>query len=262
MQFTIGYGGTVMSQLGAAGRIILALDMTLSKARALVGGIASFVEMLKVGMQLYTEAGPVAIQEIHASGGEVFLDLKFHDIPNTVAAASAEAVKHGVRMFNVHCLGGLKMMQAARESADAAAKELGRERPLILGVTVLTSLDYPALTEIYPFLNPDLPGEEQDRFIRDFVVHLARLAQKAGLDGVVSSPQEVAFIRAACGPEFMIVPAGIRPLDSAKNDQSRVGTPARAIADGADYLVIGRPITAADDPVQAIHNIADGTAAA
>ncbi len=242
-------------------RIIPALDVSLARAIELADLLVPFVGMMKVGKQLYTAAGPSVIRAIRERGGGVFLDLKFHDIPNTVAAASAEAVKLGVSMFNVHCMGGLKMMQSARESADATAKELKRERPLILGVTVLTSLDYPALTEIYPFLNVDLPGEEQDRFIRDFVVHLALLAKKAGLDGVVCSPQEVAPIRAACGPGFVIVTPGVRPLGSAKGDQSRVGTPGQAIADSADYLVIGRPVTEAEDPVQAVHDIAAEIAA-
>lgn len=243
-------------------RIIVALDVSLPRAFELAEQLVPYVGMVKVGKKLFTDAGPLAIRAIREIGGSVFLDLKFHDIPNTVAGASGEVFRHKVSMFSVHCLGGLKMMQAARQGADDAAKVLERVRPLILGVTVLTSLDYPALTEIYPFLTPCLSKGKEDQFMRDFVVRLALLAQKAGLDGVVSSPQEVASIRAACGPGFKIVTPGIRPPGSAEDDQSRVGTPGRAIVDGADYLVIGRPITEADDPVQAVHNIAAEIAAA
>ena len=189
--------------------------------------------MFKVGSQLFTTEGPRAIQKLAGLGFDIFLDLKFHDIPNTVAGAVAAAAKlPRVRLANVHASGGVDMMRAAR-----AAVGRGKSRPALLAVTVLTSLDAAALRRI------GMSGSTASRGLA-----LARLAKQAGMDGVVASAHEVRAIRRACGPKFLIVVPGIRPATASLNDQSRVATPAAAIRAGADYLVVGRPITAARDP--------------
>ena len=179
-----------------------------------------------------------------ANGIKVFLDLKFHDIPNTVRAATREATRMGVSMLNVHASGGRAMMAAAAESAREASSALRMSRPLVLGVTVLTSLASEDLKEIGIGGGPE-----------DAVGRLARLAQSAGLDGVVASPREIAAIRRACGPHFVIVTPGIRPATAEVNDQARIATPASAVQAGADFLVVGRPITAALDPAAAAEAI-------
>lgn len=202
---------------------------------------------MKVGSQLFTGEGPRAVKKLAGIGFGIFLDLKFHDIPNTVAGAVASASQlPGLRLLTVHTLGGSAMMRAAREAVQGK-----KRRPSLLGVTILTSMDAAALAEIGI---PDTPG--------DRALALARLAQQSGLDGVVASAHEVRAIRAACGPKFLIVVPGIRPSDSSSNDQSRVATPAEAIRCGADYLVVGRPITAAPDPRKAALSIAKEMAAA
>jgi orotidine-5'-phosphate decarboxylase len=189
--------------------------------------------MFKVGSQLFTTEGPRAVQRLAGLGFDIFLDLKFHDIPNTVAGAVAAAAKlPRIRLVNVHASGGVEMMRAAREAAGN-----GRSRPALLAVTILTSLDAKALRAI------GMPGSPASR-----ATALAQLAKRAGMDGVVASAQEVKAIRRACGPKFLIVVPGIRPVAAAANDQSRIATPAEAIRAGADYLVVGRPITAAQDP--------------
>jgi len=189
--------------------------------------------MFKVGSQLFTTEGPRAIQKLAGLGFDIFLDLKFHDIPNTVAGAVAAAAKlPRVRLANVHASGGVEMMRAAR-----AAVGRGKSRPALLAVTVLTSLDAAALRRI------GMSGSTASRGLA-----LARLGKQAGMDGVVASAHEVRAIRRACGPKFLIVVPGIRPATASLNDQSRVATPAAAIRAGADYLVVGRPITAARDP--------------
>ena len=185
------------------------------------------------------------VHELTSRGDRVFLDLKFHDIPNTVAGAVQSAVATGAWMVNVHASGGSAMMKAAAEAATTAAAALGRPRPLVIGVTVLTSMTDAALAEV----GVARPVLEQ-------VVHLARLAKQSGLDGVVASPQETAAIRAACGPDFQIVTPGIRPADQqGKDDQARTLTPAEAMKAGSTYLVIGRPITGAPDPREAAKQI-------
>jgi orotidine-5'-phosphate decarboxylase len=181
---------------------------------------------------------------IRDGGGEVFLDLKYHDIPNTVAGAGVEASRLGVRMFNVHALGGREMMERTVEKVDALFPRGDERRPLLLAVTILTSSDAATLREV---------GIE--RPVEEMVPRLARLAQQAGMDGVVASAREVGLIREACGDRFAIVTPGVRPAFAALDDQKRVTTPAEAIAAGSDYLVIGRPISAADDPAGAADRI-------
>jgi orotidine-5'-phosphate decarboxylase len=226
--------------------ILVALDVeSAAKAIALADALRGSVGGFKIGKQLFTAAGPDMVRELTSRGDRVFLDLKFHDIPNTVAGAVQSAVATGAWMVNVHASGGSAMMQAAVEAARKAAEKSGRPRPLVIAVTVLTSMDNEGLAEI-----------GVARPMLDQVVHLAALAKSSGLDGVVASPQEVRAIRAACGADFQIVTPGIRPADQqGKDDQARTLTPAQAIAAGSSYLVIGRPITAAPDPRQAAEAI-------
>jgi orotidine-5'-phosphate decarboxylase len=203
--------------------------------------------MLKVGSQLFTAEGPRAIEKLAGLGFGIFLDLKFHDIPNTVAGAVAAAAKlPGVRLMNVHASGGAAMMRAAR---DAMAGK--KKRPALLGVTILTSLDRAAMRRI------GISGSPASR-----AVALARLAKEAGLDGVVASAHEVEGIRRACGSKFLIVVPGVRPATGIAHDQSRVATPADAVRAGADYLVVGRPITGAENPRRAALVITEEIAAA
>jgi orotidine-5'-phosphate decarboxylase len=221
--------------------ILVALDVeTAAKAVDLADAVRGAVGGFKIGKQLFTAAGPAMVRELTSRGDRVFLDLKFHDIPNTVAGAIQSAVATGAWMVNVHTSGGSAMMKAAAEAARKGADALGRPRPLVIGVTVLTSMEVGVT-----------------RGLLDQVVHLARLAQSSGLDGVVASPQETRAIREACGPDFQIVTPGIRPPDQqGKDDQARTLTPAEAIAAGASYIVIGRPITAAPNPREAAERIA------
>lgn len=227
--------------------VLVALDVERAdQAMALADALRGTVGGFKIGKQLFTAEGPSVVRALAERGDRVFLDLKFHDIPNTVAGAVAAAVTTGTWMVNVHASGGRKMMQAAARAARTAAERAGRERPLVIGVTVLTSLDAQDLAEI-GITTPLL----------DHVVNLAQLAQDAGLDGVVASPREVAAIRHACGPHFIIVTPGIRPAGGAANNDDQVRTmgPSEALAAGASYLVIGRPITAAPDPRAAAEEI-------
>jgi len=227
--------------------ILVALDVeSAEKAIGLADQLRGSVGGFKIGKQLFTAAGPSVVRELNARGDRVFLDLKFHDIPNTVAGAVQSAVATGAWMVNVHASGGSAMMKAAVDAAKKTADALSRPRPLVIAVTVLTSMNDQALREI---------GVE--RTMMDQVVHLARLAQSAGLDGVVASPLEVAAIRNACGTDFQIVTPGIRPADQqGKDDQARTMTPAEAMAAGSSYMVIGRPITAAPNPREAAEKIA------
>jgi orotidine-5'-phosphate decarboxylase len=227
--------------------ILVALDVaTAAEAAALADALRGAVGGFKIGKQLFTAEGPAIVRTLAARGDRVFLDLKFHDIPNTVAGAVSSAVATGAWMVNVHASGGRAMMRAAVDAATTAAARTGRERPLVIGVTVLTSLDRPQLQET-----------GIDRPVLEHVVHLARLAQAAGLDGVVASPQEIAAIRQACGDAFLVVTPGIRPQGGgAGDDQARTMGPADAMRAGASYLVIGRPITAAADPRAAADAIA------
>jgi orotidine-5'-phosphate decarboxylase len=228
-----------MTREEARKKIIFALDVeTLDEAESWADRLAPYVGMFKVGKQLFTACGPAVVKAIRESGGEVFLDLKYHDIPNTVAMATLEAARLGAKLCNLHALGGYEMM--AKTTALLAGRFPANERPRVLAVTILTSSNEETLREV----GIDLP-------VQEMVVRLAKLAQKAGADGVVASPQEVPLIRAACGKDFLIVTPGVRPAFSATDDQKRIMTPAEAVTAGADYLVIGRPIAAASDPVMA-----------
>lgn len=221
-------------------RIIVALDFAAqADALALVAKLDPKLCRLKVGKELFTAAGPVLVGKLHERGFEVFLDLKFHDIPNTVASACKAAAKLGVWMVNVHALGGRRMMEAAREALEGAAK-----RPRLIAVTVLTSMGQADLNEL------GIPGEP-----RETVLRLAQLTQASGLDGVVCSAQEAALLRQQLGAGFCLVTPGIRPAAASQDDQVRIVTPAEAIRLGSDYLVIGRPITKAADPLQVLQQI-------
>ena len=233
--------------MAAKDRIILALDVsTESEAVELVKDLKDSVGAFKIGLELFTSIGPGIFEAVRNVGAErIFFDGKFHDIPNTVAGASRAATRMGVWMFNVHAPGGTAMMSAAVEAAHDEADRLGVQPPQVIGVTVLTSISAEVLRHE---LSVPITMENQ-------VSHLAQLAQNSGLSGVVASPQEIAPVKAACGPEFLVVTPGVRPAWAAKNDQARIMTPADAVAAGADYMVIGRAITAADDKRAAAERI-------
>jgi orotidine-5'-phosphate decarboxylase len=231
------------------GQILVALDVESSdRALALARSLRDVAGGFKIGSRLFTLEGPAIVKRLVDLGVNVFLDLKFHDIPNTVAQAVESAVLSGAWMVNVHASGGTPMMQAAARAAAETAGRTNRARPLIIGVTVLTSMDEATLRET----GVQRPLLEQ-------VVTLAQMARAAGLDGVVASPQETASIRAACGPEFAIVTPGIRGASAGaeKNDQSRTMGPAEAIRAGATYIVVGRPIIAAENPRDAAERIVE-----
>ena len=226
-----------------------------------LGGAAPGV---KIGNQLFTAAGPTAVERAHERGCRVFLDLKYHDIPNTVAGAVREATRLGVFMLNVHASGGFAMMRAAADAATKAAKDFKVTRPIVIGVTVLTSLDRKAL----PL---DLGVNAS---VESHVLRLAERARDAGLDGCVASPREIGLLRGALGPKFVIVTPGVRPEQPGgergaisgpsrlQDDQLRTATPCAAIRAGANYIVVGRPITAAPDPAAAIRAILEEIARA
>ncbi|MEJ7616337.1 MAG: orotidine-5'-phosphate decarboxylase [Pyrinomonadaceae bacterium] len=227
-------------------KLIIALDVpTRREALRLVAELRGAVGMFKVGSQLFTAAGPDVVREIVAAGERVFLDLKFHDIPNTVAAACVEAARLGVSLINVHALGGAEMMRRAVEIVDETTRREALQRPAIIAVTVLTSADVAALEEV------GLPTDPQTQ-----VIKLARLADACGLNGVVASPHEIAVVRAQVArQDFIIVTPGVRPIGISHDDQKRVMTPAAAIRAGADYLVVGRAILRAADPARAAAEI-------
>tara|TARA_R110000772_G_scaffold215694_2_gene326301 strand:- start:148091 stop:148828 length:738 start_codon:yes stop_codon:yes gene_type:complete len=228
-----------------ADRILVALDTTdAAGAVALAQGVKGAVGGVKLGKEFFTAQGPEGVRKVSAAGLPVFLDLKFHDIPNTVAGAVRAAAPLQPFMLNVHASGGRAMMEAAAKAATDAAQ--GGHRPLVLAVTVLTSLSDEDLIEVG--INNETKAQ---------VAKLAKLAQEAGMDGVVCSAHEIKVIRSVCGPDFTLVVPGIRPEWAVKGDQKRVVTPRDAVSLGADYLVIGRPITQADDPVAAAARIAD-----
>ena len=213
----------------------------------LSGTLMETVRWFKIGFQAFSALGTEAFPWFDQNGHKVFVDLKFHDIPNTVARDVGMMTKHGANMINMHAGGGLEMMKAARDSADDAAFEARIPRPTLLGVTVLTSIDETGFQQNF--------GSE--RQLTKQVVYLAQLAQEAGLDGVVASPLEIEPIRKACGDNFLIVTPGIRPTWTETGDQRRITTPAEAIRQGADYIVVGRPILEAEDPLEAAEMILD-----
>jgi orotidine-5'-phosphate decarboxylase len=222
--------------------LIVALDVErLDRAEALLDQLQGVVSTFKVGAQLFTAAGPAAVELIRKRGGKVFLDLKYHDIPNTMAGAVREAARLGVSMLTLHASAGRAAIEAAAAAATAAAKEHRVPKPLCLAVTVLTSLDRATLQRE---LNVPLPVEGH-------VLHLARLARAGGADGGVAAPSEIRAMRTALGREWLIVAPGVRPAGSEAGDQARVATPEAAIRAGADYLVVGRPIAAAAEPTKA-----------
>jgi len=231
--------------------LIVALDFdSLSSAVKFATQIADLVGMFKIGNQLFTAAGPAAVKEIAALGSGVFLDLKYHDIPNTVAGAVLSAAgMSGVQLLNVHALGGQAMMEAAAQAISAGVP-MGADRPRLLAVTVLTSMDHKTMKEV------GVGGTPKSR-----VVKLALLAKQSGVDGVVASVQEAKAVRKACGDGFLIVTPGVRPKDSdvepSTDDQSRKASPGEAIRAGADFLVVGRPILAAADPRAAAESIVE-----
>ncbi len=227
-------------------QLLVALDVdTAADARRLAESLRGVAGGFKIGSRLFTSHGPAIVEELAARGDRVFLDLKFHDIPNTVAGAVTAATRLGAWMVNVHASGGAVMMKAARDAADDEAARTSRTAPLVIAVTMLTSLSDGMMGEI------GFAGG-----IADQVARLAALAQSAGLDGVVASPHEIALIRQRCGDAFAIVTPGIRGAGDAVGDQSRTLSAAQALAAGATYLVVGRPIIAAVDPRAAAERIA------
>ena len=227
-------------------QLIVALDVEdLAAANRLITTLSGEVKWFKIGKQLFTAVGPASVKLLHEAKKNIFLDLKFHDIPNTVAGAVASGTKLGANMINMHASGGLEMMRAAAEAAEKQASELGIPKPILLGVTVLTSVNEANFQSDF--------GTQ--RKLEDQVAYLAELSQEAGLDGVVASPLEIELIRKVCGDDFVILTPGVRPAWAASNDQQRVMTPAEAIDAGADYIVVGRPITAADNPRDAARAI-------
>lgn len=239
-------------------RILAALDTTdVETAQNLSRQLQGHVGAVKLGLEFFNAQGPQGVQAVTHGDPDAtprgqatptqpfFLDLKFHDIPNTVAGAVRAVTPLNPKIINVHAAAGPAAMKAALDAAKFAAEPLGIVRPMVIAVTVLTSMD-----------DDDLTAVGQATPARDQVVRLARLTQECGLDGVVCSAHEIAAIRAACGPDFKLIVPGIRPAGSAKGDQKRTMTPREAVDAGADYLVIGRPITQADDPAQAARDIA------
>jgi orotidine-5'-phosphate decarboxylase len=226
-------------------QLLVALDLeTATDARAMADRLRGVVGGFKIGSRLFTAEGPAIVEELAGRGDRVFLDLKFHDIPNTVAGAIAAATRLGVWMVNVHAAGGSTMMRAAREAANEEAARRSRPAPLVIAVTMLTSLSAESLGEIGI-------GDAMTKQVG----RLAALTQTSGLDGVVASPQEIDLIRRRCGANFAIVTPGIRGVADAKSDQARTQTAAEALAAGATYLVVGRPIIAAPDPRAAAERI-------
>lgn len=219
-------------------RIIIPLDMEYTSAVSIADKLDPNICRLKVGNQLFTSSGPKIVKTLHDKGFEIFLDLKFHDIPNTVYESVRSAANLGVWMINVHASGGSKMLDASKKALEGFDKP-----PLLIGVTILTSISEEILTEI-GFNNLDKQ-----------VMRLTKLAQRSGLDGVVCAASDASKVKQTCGESFLTVTPGIRPRDADLNDQSRTSTPKEAIANGSDFLVIGRPITGSEDPTNALENI-------
>ena len=231
--------------LPARDRIIVALDCDAPTAFRLADLLQGRAAWVKVGMTLYYAEGPAIVAALKERGFKVFVDLKFHDIPHQVEGAARAAALSGADMLTMHASGGVAMMQAAQRGVEEAAEQLGGPAPVTLGITVLTSMDAAALA-----------AAGVERPLAEQVLALAGLAKQAGISGVVASPQEAASLRAALGPEACIVTPGVRPAGSALGDQSRVATPAQAFGQGASHIVVGRPITQAQDPAAAFESIA------
>ena len=226
-------------------RLIVALDVsTMDAMKSIVSSLGDSVSFYKVGMELFYAEGDQTVRYLQEHGKHVFLDLKLHDIPNTVAHGVSSLTRLGANLITIHGQGGPIMMKAAAEAARESAEKLGIERPKLLAITVLTSFDDESWTSI----GGQLP-------IADQVIRLAKLAKESGMDGVVCSALEAKMIREACGPDFLIVTPGIRPSFAATNDQKRIATPSGALQDGASRLVIGRPITQAEHPQEAVRLI-------
>lgn len=229
-----------------AERIAIALDLDdFDFACQIMDKLGDNAKLYKVGPQLFTRVGPAIIKEIKNREKSLFLDLKFHDIPNTVYKASESVVELGVDMFNIHISGGMEMMIASVNATKSKAIQLGIKKPILLGVTILTSMDIKELKNLY--------GIERD--LESQIVHLAKLAKSAGLDGVVASPKEIKLIKKEIGNDLIILTPGVRTERLKKDDQKRVMTPSQAFLDGADYIVIGRPIYQSPDPAAAFEKI-------
>ncbi len=233
------------NEIPAKDRIIVALDCGREEALALGDALAGKASWVKVGMTLYYAEGPAIIREFKDRGFKVFLDLKFHDIPHQVEGAARSATASGADMITMHTVGGVPMMQAAQRGAEEGARIAGNDTPATLGITVLTSMDASTLART-----------GVTRQLTEQVAEMARQASEAGISGVVASPQEAAMLREILGPSAFIVTPGVRPAGADLGDQSRVATPAKAFADGASHIVVGRPITKASDPVAAFEAIA------
>ena len=226
-------------------KLIVALDVhTKQKAIELVKALEGDVRYFKIGLELFGSCGPSIVDDINKERCKIFLDLKLHDIPTTVAKTASALTKLGVAMFNVHALGGYDMMEKTAKAVEARAGELKVERPKVLAVTILTSMTEENLQKI------GIGGN-----LKDEVLRLACLARDAGLDGVVASPEETSMIREKLGKDFIIVTPGVRPIWADKDDQKRIATPKEAVDNGADYIVVGRPVTAALDPREAVKKI-------
>ncbi len=233
--------------MSARERLIVALDIDSEReAERLLDALKGLIKIFKIGAQPFTAFGPKIVDLVHKKGGKVFLDLKYHDIPDTVARAAKEAARLGVFMFNVHSLGGMDMMKKCFEASCETAEKEGLQRPKVLAVTLLTSITLEALQNEIGI---------KSKSMEDEVKRLASMASDAGLDGVVSSPQEIKAVREICSKGFLIVTPGVRPAGSKMDDQKRISIPKEAIKAGADYIVVGRPIIKADDPAKAAEEI-------
>jgi len=230
--------------MGLEEKIIIALDVGTKNEALGIAELLGEARIFKIGLELFTAEGPALLEETVRMGKKPFLDLKFHDIPNTAAGAVRSATRNGAHMLTLHTSGGREMMAAAAKAADEESARSGKAKPILLGVTILTSLKDEQLRQI----------GFADR-VADQVLRLAVLAKEAGLDGVVCSPHEIEIIKKECGRDFLVVTPGIRPSWAAAQDQKRIMTPAEAILKGADYLVIGRPITGAASPGEAFLNV-------
>ncbi len=229
----------------AKDKLIVALDAdTLERAEELVDILSPEVDIFKVGIAPFTGFGERLLNKLREKGKKVFLDLKFHDIPNTVKNAASAAAQKGVFMINFHCLGGREMLKAAAIGAKEGAASHGKVAPILLGVTILTSMDEKSMHDL------GMSGR-----INDKVIELASLAKGSGMNGVVASAQEAAKIKKSLGEDFIVVTPGVRPAGTAQGDQKRIVTPKQAIENGADYIVVGRPIIQAEDPLQAAKQI-------